>query len=223
MATLRAGGAAPVNGWISETLDGGLTGRALGEGGIARPRRGVLVPLLLRLPGIGGRSRGAGDDMLYHGLNDGDGETLPDMHLTRFRSALSSSWTECRFCQVDGGVECHVVAAVSDRRQTVGDHFCWSVPVTRRVRDIDHGTWISVEVNGSMMSRNGGGGGGGGGSSAAGQSERWIEDGGRVPHRVHKSTWSKRVRQRRSRRGSISRQNGIEQGVVVAEEGRRWG
>lgn len=41
-----------------------LTGFMPGEGGMARPRRGTRVPLLLRLPpGIGGRKRGAGDDM----------------------------------------------------------------------------------------------------------------------------------------------------------------
>lgn len=35
-----------------------------GDGGMARPRRGTRVPLLLRLaPGIGGRRRGAGEDM----------------------------------------------------------------------------------------------------------------------------------------------------------------
>jgi hypothetical protein len=36
-----------------------------GDGGMARPRRGTRVPLLLRLaPGIGGRKRGAGEDMI---------------------------------------------------------------------------------------------------------------------------------------------------------------
>ena len=71
VATLRAGGAVPASGATSETLDGGFTGRALGEGGIARPRRGVLVPLLLRLPGMGGRRRGAGDDILGSLRNGG--------------------------------------------------------------------------------------------------------------------------------------------------------
>lgn len=41
-----------------------LTGLALGDGGMARPNRGVRKPLFPRLPGIGGLSRGAGDDML---------------------------------------------------------------------------------------------------------------------------------------------------------------
>ena len=35
----------------------------LGDGGIASPRRGVRVPLRFA-PGIGGRRRGAGDDMV---------------------------------------------------------------------------------------------------------------------------------------------------------------
>lgn len=40
-----------------------LTGLTFGEGGMARPNLGVLAPLF-RLPGIGGRSKGAGDDIL---------------------------------------------------------------------------------------------------------------------------------------------------------------
>lgn len=43
---------------------GPLTGFALGDGGIARPNRGTLGPLPPLLPGIGGRSNGAGEDML---------------------------------------------------------------------------------------------------------------------------------------------------------------
>jgi hypothetical protein len=39
---------------------------------MARPRRGVRVPLLCRPPGIGGRSKGAGDDILGgEGSNEG--------------------------------------------------------------------------------------------------------------------------------------------------------
>lgn len=39
---------------------------------MARPRRGVRVPLLCRPPGIGGRSKGAGDDILGgEGFNEG--------------------------------------------------------------------------------------------------------------------------------------------------------
>lgn len=41
-----------------------LTGLALGDGGIASPNRGTLGALPPRLPGIGGRSNGAGEDML---------------------------------------------------------------------------------------------------------------------------------------------------------------
>ena len=41
-----------------------LTGRAEGEGGIPRVSRGVRVPLLLRPPGMGGRSSGTGDDIV---------------------------------------------------------------------------------------------------------------------------------------------------------------
>jgi hypothetical protein len=40
-----------------------FTGLMFGDGGIARPSRGVRAPLLLRPPGTGGRSSGAGDDM----------------------------------------------------------------------------------------------------------------------------------------------------------------
>lgn len=40
------------------------TGLADGEGGMARPRRGVRAPPLEREPGIGGRRRGAGEDIL---------------------------------------------------------------------------------------------------------------------------------------------------------------
>ena len=43
------------------------TGFTLGEAGMAKPRRGVRVPLLLRPPGIGGRSSGAGEDMVADG------------------------------------------------------------------------------------------------------------------------------------------------------------
>lgn len=43
---------------------GGLTGFMFGDGGIPRVRRGVRGPLLLRPPGTGGLSRGAGDDIL---------------------------------------------------------------------------------------------------------------------------------------------------------------
>ena len=39
-----------------------FTGRAFGDGGMARPSRGVRAPVL-REPGIGGRSSGAGLDM----------------------------------------------------------------------------------------------------------------------------------------------------------------
>lgn len=44
------------------------TGLTLGDGGIARPSRGVRVPLLERAPGMAGRRRGAGDDMM--GMED---------------------------------------------------------------------------------------------------------------------------------------------------------
>lgn len=40
----------------------------LGEGGMASPNLGVLVPLFWRLPGIGGRSNGAGEDIACCGL-----------------------------------------------------------------------------------------------------------------------------------------------------------
>lgn len=38
-----------------------MTGLWLGDAGIARPSFGIRVPLLFRPPGIGGRSKGAGD------------------------------------------------------------------------------------------------------------------------------------------------------------------
>ena len=44
-----------------------VNGFPLALGGIASPSRGVRFPLLLRLPGIGGRSRGAGEDIVYVG------------------------------------------------------------------------------------------------------------------------------------------------------------
>lgn len=42
----------------------GLTGFMPGEGGMPRVSRGAREPLLLRAPGTGGLSRGAGDDIL---------------------------------------------------------------------------------------------------------------------------------------------------------------
>ena len=45
-----------------------LTGLTLGEGGMARPNLGVLAPLFCRPPGIGGRSKGAGDDIFGAGF-----------------------------------------------------------------------------------------------------------------------------------------------------------
>jgi hypothetical protein len=41
-----------------------LTGRADGEGGMPRVSRGVRLPLLLRPPGMGGRSSGTVDDIV---------------------------------------------------------------------------------------------------------------------------------------------------------------
>jgi len=48
-----------------------LTGFAFGEGGMASPNLGVLAPPFDRLPGIGGRSKGAGEDMLGSWLESG--------------------------------------------------------------------------------------------------------------------------------------------------------
>jgi hypothetical protein len=45
------------------TGGGFVTGLACGDGGMERPRRGVRTPLWARPPGMGGRRRGAGDDM----------------------------------------------------------------------------------------------------------------------------------------------------------------
>lgn len=46
------------------------TGLAFGDAGMERPRRGVRLPLWARPPGIGGRRRGAGDDMAGCGLDE---------------------------------------------------------------------------------------------------------------------------------------------------------
>lgn len=44
------------------------SGITLGDVGIARPNRGARgLPAFCRLPGIGGRKSGAGEDMLYNG------------------------------------------------------------------------------------------------------------------------------------------------------------
>ena len=48
---------------ICNDRPGGPAGLAFGEGGMARPSLGVFAPLC-RLPGIGGRSKGAGEDIL---------------------------------------------------------------------------------------------------------------------------------------------------------------
>jgi len=61
--SLRAGGCGRVSrGAMSvEPL---MTGRTCGDGGMERPRRGVRLAELLLEPGIGGRRRGAGVDMV---------------------------------------------------------------------------------------------------------------------------------------------------------------
>jgi hypothetical protein len=61
--SFRTGGCGRVsNGAISVVPF--VTGRTCGDGGIERPRRGVRLAELLREPGIGGRRRGAGADMV---------------------------------------------------------------------------------------------------------------------------------------------------------------
>lgn len=68
VANRRLGGAGFRGRGASVALVSVLTGRALGEGGMANPSFGALEPLLLRLPpGTGGRSNGAGagEDILY--------------------------------------------------------------------------------------------------------------------------------------------------------------
>jgi hypothetical protein len=58
-------------GTLSATCDTPFTtGRTLGLGGMARPKFGLRLALLLRDPGIGGRSSGAGLDMVG-GFNGG--------------------------------------------------------------------------------------------------------------------------------------------------------
>jgi hypothetical protein len=65
VASLSDGGAGLWRGGTSALLVAPLTtGRAFGDGGIARPSLGVRVPLALREPGMGGLRRGAGADMV---------------------------------------------------------------------------------------------------------------------------------------------------------------
>lgn len=61
VATCKRGGAGLRGGMVGGGWVSGFTGRALGDAGIARPKRGARDPLLLRLPGMGGRNSGAGD------------------------------------------------------------------------------------------------------------------------------------------------------------------
>ncbi len=44
-----------------------VTGLAFGDGGMARPNLGVRAPPFDRLPGMGGRSNGAGEDIIGTG------------------------------------------------------------------------------------------------------------------------------------------------------------
>jgi hypothetical protein len=46
-----------------------LTGLTAGDGGMARPSLGVRVPLAERAPGMAGRRRGTGEDMIGIGLD----------------------------------------------------------------------------------------------------------------------------------------------------------
>ncbi len=54
---------------------GWANGFPLAIGGMARPSRGVREALPVRLPGIGGRRRGAGADMMSIVRKEGGGET----------------------------------------------------------------------------------------------------------------------------------------------------
>jgi hypothetical protein len=62
------------------------TGRTLGLGGIARPRFGLRLALLLRDPGMGGRSSGAGLDMVE---GEGDGYRCSSCAERALRKELS--------------------------------------------------------------------------------------------------------------------------------------
>lgn len=53
-----------------------VTGRTLGEGGMERPSLGVLDAEFVLEPGIGGRRRGAGEDMAGGGVEERLGDSL---------------------------------------------------------------------------------------------------------------------------------------------------
>lgn len=67
VASLNAGGAGLGEGrWRGCTCGGALlsdTGFWLGEGGMASPSRGVRAPFMRFPPGMGGRRRGAGEEL----------------------------------------------------------------------------------------------------------------------------------------------------------------
>lgn len=71
-----------------------MTGLTDGEGGIARPSLGVRVPLFCLLPGIGGRSRGAGEDILRGLLGSGVWKvSITPLHVIDSKRMAKGSWT----------------------------------------------------------------------------------------------------------------------------------
>ena len=69
-----------------------LTGLTFGEGGIARPNLGVLAPPF-RLPGIGGRSKGAGEDILGCGFGSRIFEGFPlSAWFSQSAEILEANW-----------------------------------------------------------------------------------------------------------------------------------
>lgn len=89
VATRSLGGTGRWSGGTSDVPF--ATGLALGEGGMASPRRGILPALLLREPGIGGRRRGAGDDMA-EGVFEGGGSDGVSLDRGNRICRLSPRW-----------------------------------------------------------------------------------------------------------------------------------
>lgn len=108
------------------------TGLACGEGGIERPRRGVRLPLCERAPGMGGRRRGAGDDMAG-GEEAEDGVSTKATGCIYIHNARWDRATGCVDSKADReqrggrgrakGIQLHSVEwQAGERRGAVGGH-----------------------------------------------------------------------------------------------------
>lgn len=73
---------------------GGFTGLTFGEGGMARPSLGVLAPLWFLVPGMGGLSNGAAEDMsILAGEGcEGDVGSLRGVDGAAWSSAAAGIW-----------------------------------------------------------------------------------------------------------------------------------